>query len=104
MWPVVLISPDKSPINQRFPSGPGVMVVMEKASLSGYVVTEPVVVIRPILPDEFSANQSAPSGPLVIPSKSALPVTWYSTREGSEFCEPVLPTVTDLSTPKNLWF
>src|ERR1700730_5149566 len=73
-------------VNQRAPSGPAAIAIgpgtgPERAGRGYSAVTEPAVVIRPILPafvtgpaavsivpPVSSANHSAPSGPAVIPS------------------------------------
>ena len=56
-------------VNQRAPSGPGVMSVRALLAV-GRVnsVMTPAVVIRPILSLVCSVNQRAPSGPVVIPA------------------------------------
>jgi hypothetical protein len=93
--PAVVIRPiaTKS-VNHSAPSGPAVMLVgilplanppllgVIPGNGTGYSVTTPVVVIRPILLATPSVNHSAPSGPVVISSPITLVISKADTLLG----------------------
>src|SRR5580692_11554880 len=69
----MLPAPDS--VNQRFPSGPGVMIAGKLDALGvGTSATTPAGVIRPTLPVRSSVNQRARSGPATISSGRLEPV------------------------------
>ena len=72
MTPDVVIRPIRFPmtsVNQRFPSGPTVMVSGWLFAFGrGNSVTTPAGVMRPIALQSSSANHRFPSGPVTMPS------------------------------------
>jgi len=76
-------------VNHSAPSGPAVIATGWASGESGYSVTVPAVVTRPMRSPANSVNQSAPSAPVATPTGRLPGVTGNSARPPAVVIRPI---------------